>query len=135
MPDSKHTLEIVTKTKDLATKDLKRMGAEGQKAGNKIARGMGKADKAAQGTKKSFLEAGETGSKAAGLAGAGFAGAAAGISLATASAESFEGAAAKMERRLGDTRQPIQADSVRRHPTEALRPNRGSFRKTEPLRT
>ncbi len=90
MPDSKHTLEIVTKTKDLASKDLKRMGVEGQKAGKKISVGLGKADDAARKSKRSFIEAGAAGGKAAGIAGAGFSAAAAGIAAANANAENFE---------------------------------------------
>ena len=40
MAETKHTLEIVTKTEDLASRQLQQVGAEGQKAGKRIAKGM-----------------------------------------------------------------------------------------------
>lgn len=75
MAESKHTLEIVTRTKDLASKDLARIGAEGQKAGNRVS--------------KSLLDAGQSGKKAASIAGAGFSALAAGIGAANASSDNL----------------------------------------------
>ena len=90
MPDSQHTLEIVTKTKDLASKPLANIGKAGQKVGKQTAAGLNKATQAAKLNKRSLLDAGAAGSKAAGIAGAGFSSLAAGISAANATAENFE---------------------------------------------
>ena len=95
--------EVVRLVADIDTKPIKKGMKSAERSvdssAKEMERDLGRVEKSAKkvGTEvkksgRSFTDAGQTGAKAAGIVGAGFAGMAGGISVATASAESFEGA-------------------------------------------
>ena len=90
MADSKHTLEIVSKLKDEASGKLKAMGVAGEKAGKRTQTALKGVQVEADKSGKSMLDAGQAGSKAAGIAGAGFASLSAGMAAGAATAENME---------------------------------------------
>ena len=92
MADAKQTLAIRTTLKDEASAKLKTMGVTGEKSGKRIEQSMKGVEVQSKATGKSMLEAGQAGSKGAGIAGAGFASLAAGMSAGTATAENMEAA-------------------------------------------
>jgi len=88
--DSQHTLEIRSTLKDEASGKLKKMGVEGEKAGKRTEGSLKRVEKQADKTGRSMLDAGQAGSKGAGIAGAGFSSLAAGMTAATATSENLE---------------------------------------------
>lgn len=90
MADSQHTLEIRSTLKDEASGKLKKMGVEGEKAGKRTEGSLKGVEKQADKTGRSMLDAGQAGSKGAGIAGAGFSSLAAGMTAAAATSENLE---------------------------------------------
>jgi len=80
--------DLAFKLKDEASGKLKKMGVEGEKAGTRTEKSLKKVEVQADKSKRSVIELGEGGKKAAGIAGSAFASMGAGVAVATANMDS-----------------------------------------------